>query len=452
MANSLQFNITNKSGIDNTNVYIGFWGASLNASINNKPMTTYTWYALDTINSFIINTTTSGRFYIAYNDTFTPNGSNIPSIITSSSEAYLKRFDKFELTFDGTDSAVADLTSIDFWSIPMSLETSLKGVKNNKQLNGFKGTTTGHTIFTKLKALSSPAQSTETANNLVTAFNNANNALPQGIINDLTSPVSALVEDKSGNFVRIIGPNSYPPFGNPNNGTTGYPGLPFTPYNTFETYFDYLIDTFGPSKKSKELTTLGDGKIARLKGNFAGSTQGTTNAYKAQSYDVWTYIDNDGNLQIKGTTGIVGTIDLYVNKWDLLAPSSVYGGSPAYATTKGGSTTTPANDIYGWIFGDFFAGINIGAVGSATTIDKVVVGDMNSTEWFSTLPANAMLFDKLWPKGTTNYWNQWAQELNSLSDAYNFAYAERFSSPQISLAPTSADTLTLVLLPESITK
>ncbi len=34
---------------------------------------------------------------------------------------------KWNLTFNGASADVADLTSIDYWSIPMKLETSLNG-------------------------------------------------------------------------------------------------------------------------------------------------------------------------------------------------------------------------------------------------------------------------------------------------------------------------------------
>jgi hypothetical protein len=71
---------------------------------------------------------------------------------------------------------------------------------------------------------------------------------------------------------------------------------------------------------------------------------------------------------------------------------------------------------------------------------------MTSSEWFSMVSPSGILFDQLWPKSVTNYWNQWAQLLNSRSEAYNFSYSERFSAPLLNLDPTKVDTLTMILL------
>ncbi len=247
-----------------------------------------------------------------------------------------------------------------------------------------------------------------------------------------------------GEFVRIIGPNSYPPVGDPL--TNQVPGLPFTPYNTFLDYFQYLVNTFGPNTTAPTgFSKLGNGKIAHISGNYGGSTAGTSTAYQAQSYDLWASVDNDLNLTIKGSCSLVGDVTMTVSALNMLNPEAVYGGNPTFSL-NGGSDQTPGNDIYAWIFGDFFAGLNIGAIGSATVVEKMVVGEMTSSQWFSNLPTKGDLFNKLWGTGVTNYWNQWAQELNSRSDAYNFAYAERFSAPQLSLNPATVDTMTLTLL------
>ncbi len=452
MSNSskLNFKITNSSGIADDKVFIGFWGSLINVKINDAAMTLNTWYALDTITSIEIDVTTSGRFYIAYNDTFTPDGANMPSILVpGASTAYSNRFDKFELTFDGTSFGVADLTAIDFWSIPMSLTTELNGTATGSVLHGFKTGVTGKDMYDALKAVSNPIQSLSTANDLIKDFDNANNPLAAGIQDQLKAPANALIEDSNGNFIRIIGPNSYPAFGNPSSAKTP-PGLPFTPYNTFQEYFNYLIATFGPGTTSSKVTSLGDGKIAHIKGAYGGSTKGTSAPFKAQSYDLWASIDADSNLTISGTGGETGAIELTVSKWDLLNPASTYGGSPTFSESGNLHTTMP-NNIYAWIFGDFFAGLNIGAIGSSVTVAGTVVGDMTSSDWFSKLPSGGNLFDKLWTGGETNFWNQWAQELNPRTDAYNFAYAERFSSPQISIAPANADTLTLELLNADVT-
>ena len=446
----LQFRITNNSGISSDKVFIGFWGPVLNATINGAQMKSIedsTWYKLSEIETFFIEVTTSGRIYVAYNDTFSPVGGGLPSIVASGSPAYHTRFDLFELTFDGTPYGVADLTAIDAWSIPMSLETEKDGQKVGS-LDGVKAGSTLNEIYTNLSNLSTPAQSIATGEAVIDAFAAAGHPLAQGIKVQLKSPTPGLVT-ANNNFVRIIGPNSYPPFGDP--ATNLPPGLPFTPYNTFMEYLQYLINTFGPGKAVPSgFSQLGGGKIAHLAGEYGGSTAGSGGPYEQQSYDLWASIDDNFNLAIDGTGSVVGDIKITITKWNLLNPAATYGGNPQFSL-NGGDPQSPQNNLYAWILGDFFAGLNIGAIGSSVKVGGAVVGEMTSSEWFSKLPQSGDLFDKLWDSSVTNYWNQWAQVLNSRSDAYNFAYAERFSAPQLSINPNAVDTLTLILLDADVT-
>ena len=330
----------------------------------------------------------------------------------------------------------------------MSLAT-VKGGARVASLDGVKVGSTVNEIYTSLSKLSHPVQSTMTGQEIIEAFAGAGHPLAQGIQDQLENPASGLVTDDGGNFVRIIGPNTYPPFGDPANNLP--PGLPFTPYNTFLEYFRYLIDTFGPGRATPSgFSQLGGGKIAQLAGDFTGSGAGSGPPYEQQTYKLWASVDDNFNLAIDGTGGVVGDIKMTITKWDLLNPAATYGGNPTFSL-NGGAPQTPQNDIYAHILGDFFAGLNIGAIGSSVTVDGKVAGEMPSSEWFSTLPKAGYLFDKLWGGRVTNYWNQWAQELNSRSDAYNFAYAERFSAPQISIDPSAVDTLTLILPDADVT-
>jgi len=449
---ALDFRVTNNSSLPDDSVFIGFWGAKLNATINGAPMKSIqesAWYKLSEIQSFVMEATTSGRIYVAYRDgTFSPTDTGgLPSIVAPNSSAYYKRFDKFELTFDGSVYGVADLTAIDYWSIPMSLETQKNGTQVGS-LHGVRAGSTLHEIYTRLSQLSNPAQSVATGQEIIRAFDGAGHPLPQGIQDQLNSPTFGLVTDEYGNFVRIIGPNTYPAFGDPAKNQP--PGLPFTPYNTFLEYFQYLIDTFGSGRKPSGFQQLGKGKIAHLAGEYCGSGAGTGTRFEKQRYDLWASIDNNFNLTLSGTGSEVGKINMAITKWNLLNPAASYGGNPVFSLNSN-APQTPQNDVYARILGDFFAGLNIGAIGSSVKVDGRTVGEMTSSEWFATLPKHGHLFDKLWDSTVTNYWNQWAQELNSRSDAYNFAYAERFSAPQLSIDPDKVDTLTLILLNASVT-
>ncbi|MDA8523267.1 hypothetical protein [Acidovorax sp. NCPPB 4044] len=441
---SLTLSFQNNSTIADDSVYIGFWGSTLNATLNGSAMAADTWYALDTITSLTLGATTSGRIYVGYGidpATTDPNS----SVLAGNTD----RFDKFELTFDGTSYGVADLTAIDFWSIPMSLSTQLKGQAVG-HLDGVKAGASVSGIYTALSQLSQPVRSTTTAKGIVVAFASQGTPLPAGVQTALTQPASGVVSNAQGGFVRVIGPNSYPPFGDP--ATDAYPGLPFTPYDTFAGYFTDLIHTFGPGTASPVpgFAKLGNGKIAHLQGRFAGNPQGSGTACQAQSYDLWAHIDARCNLTLIGKTNLLSHVSIAIGHWDLLNPASCYGANPTFSL-DGGAPQTPQNDVFAWILGDFFAGLNIGAIGSGKKVGQEAVGDMASSDWFEKLPPQGLLFDKLWGAGVTDHWNTWAQALNPLSDAYNFAFAERFSAPLISLDPARVDTLTLTLLDASVT-
>ena len=132
---------------------------------------------------------------------------------------------------------------------------------------------------------------------------------------------------------------------------------------------------------------------------------------------------------------------------DLINPDGIYGANAPFSLDGGGSQN-PANDVYGWIAGDLFSGLNIGAVGSSTTVDGTMVGAMPSSQWFKI--SNTSLFQNLQPNNPTNY-NQYAATLQGLSDAYNFAFSDRFAPVLVSLNPATVDTLQISLLPEAVT-
>ena len=104
---------------------------------------------------------------------------------------------------------------------------------------------------------------------------------------------------------------------------------------------------------------------------------------------------------------------------------------------------TPQNDLYGWIIADLFAGLNIGALGSTVEVNGQQVGQMESQQWF----ALTQRFAALQP--SQPYYNQWAAKMSELSDAYNFAYTDRFAHVVAPLNPAQVDTLELVFLRET---
>jgi len=110
----------------------------------------------------------------------------------------------------------------------------------------------------------------------------------------------------------------------------------------------------------------------------------------------------------------------------------------------GGTTGTfDDNDVYAAAVRDVLAGFNLGFIASAT-IDPntgMAFGAESSTHWWSSTKA----FDYLQPDHI--YYNQYAQVVTSNSDAYSWAFSDRWSHVQAHLY--GLETLEVVLLPDS---
>jgi hypothetical protein len=440
---TLTVTFTNNSNVDASEVYIGFVGtqASIINLHNNSPIKivgdtggTYpaqgNWYKLDSLSAGVSITSFSGRIYVCYNKPWAVQYSGYePGQSVTDPNMYL-RYDKMELTFTGQPADVADLTSIDYWSIPMSLNV-LKGGTVVGTVQGLLSGVTTQKIFDALNSLTQPPVSGVTG--------------PGGIDGQ---PLPALVPGQyqqyptgpapGTDFARIIGPSSYPSI---------YPnvGIPVMPYDLLQEYLTYLLNTFGPStQKDKVVPTLGAGIIANIVGDFAGvgSPPPASGPQSRQTYNLTATVDNDFNITLSGTlSGIQGNTSLLYKKGDLLNPAGIYGGNTPYYLNGATTSTNPGNDVYGWVGGDLFSGLNIGAVGSATDFGGTKIGAMSSQSWF-TLPTSSF-FANMQP--ANHYYNQWAATLSTLSQAYNFAYTDRFAHVLVTLDPARVDTLQIVL-------
>jgi len=366
------------------------------------------WYALNDLCNGVNIENFSGRIYISYGKTWTVLNSNYEPAQNITDPNFFLRYDKMELTFNGDPADVADLTSIDYWSIPMQLETSFNEASIQTD-HGLKTGTTAQMVYDQLNSLTSTPQS------------GLANALPALVPGQFTQQQN---QPGSG-FARIIGPSSYPPVG----------GVPVTPYNLFENYLTSLNDD-----KSGQVNST----IATISGTFSGVGPNVpaSGPQSSQGYNLTATIDSSSNITLTGTvaSGTKATTIVYKKK-DLINPSGIYGANTPFSL-NGGASQNPANDVYGWITGDLLAGLNIGAIGSKTMIKGKKVGEMTSSEWF-TLP-NTSLFGSL-QSSSSNY-NQYAATLQKLSDAYNFAYSDRFSPVLVSLNPAKVNTLQISLL------
>lgn len=389
------------------------------------------WYSLDELSSGVEITHFSGRIYVCYDQPWQVQRVGYEPAQAVVDPNLFLRYDKMELTYNGSPFDVANLTSIDYWSIPMKLNT-LKNGNVKQTVNGLLPGVTAQNIFDALNKLTTPPVS----------------GIP-GPGGTNGTPLPALVpgsyqKDPSGpqpgtSFARIIGPSSYPPIFPP-------PGaIPVTPYDIWEDYLKYLLTTFGPTTQSDAvIPTLGNGVIAHIVGDFAGVGPNVppTGPQSKQTYTLEAKIDSQLNITLSGTaSGIQGPITMEYKKEALLNPDGIYGGNAPYSLNGSTPPTAPVNDVYGWVGGDLFSGFSIGSVGSNTVSDGTMIGAMPSQSWFKLDPA--LFFAKMQPDET--HYNQWAATLSKLSEAYNFAYTDRFAHVFASLNTEEIDTLQIVL-------
>lgn len=392
----LAIKFKNTSGQPDSQVYIGFVGAgpltatnkATSAPLAKSEFGSEHWYTLDTLAQGVDLASFSGRIYVGYGTpwNFTHAGYE-PSPVAAPDPNYHKRYDKVEITYHGNPADVANATSFDYFSIPVGLNVYHGG--------------TGGTLVKSLKA--SPTS--------VTLEHMEAIANPHA---------AAVVRDGGNNFVRIIGPSVYPP----------PPGLPASPYDNFDGYLNYL-HTYGQSH---------GGAIARIKGHFNG-TGGGPAPNQPQDYDFTATIDAQQNITLAGHGGQVGNHTLTFHHEELNNPAAIYGANPHFQLD--GAPMTPQNDLFGWIIADLFAGLNIGALGSTVEVNGQQVGQMESQQWF----ALTQRFAALQP--SQPYYNQWAAKMSTISDAYNFAYTDRFAHVVAPLNPAEVDTLELVFLRET---
>jgi hypothetical protein len=384
----------NSSGYANTDVYIGFIGATLdatNASTGAKlalsAWQSAHWYTLDKLPSGLdLYSFVGGRIYVGYG---TPwvflNSGYEPPPDNPSDPNYHKRFDKLELTYTPAPADVADTTSIDYFSIPLELRVYDGGTSG--KLVGSVTASVADKIVTALSAVTTPAG-------------------------------KAVVKTAGGNFVRVIGPGQY---------------APPSPYNNFNAYLGYLRNTYAPAHSNI---------FARIKGHFAGvGANPTTPETKPQNYDFAATISAALDITLKGSGSVVGAHTLLLKHADLIAPTGIYGANPPFSL-DGGTATTPLNNIYGWLIGDLLAGLNIGAIGSDVAHGNTTIGQMNSQAWFALTPP----FFATFQPANKDYYNRWAATLSPISQAYNFAYSDRFAHAHVVVplypgAPEHVDTM-----------
>ncbi len=437
--------------------------------------------------SFPIAAITSGRMMVSYSSTLSISDGNFPT----GKEQF--RWDKMEF---GYPNSGADLTSLDFFSVPMqfdylddnghiidtmtfysSTKTILDALYNldtSSMGKAFMPTTwapsqgvskfkrvTGPSLQASNSTTGSPApypsfkDYLSSLENETFTVSGAGNA---GCSSSVTYDYSGTFEsDNNGGYQVVLTSKS----GHPMGGTPcGVPPAAITAQGTVE------FDTATEKVTGVTITQPGsDYFTAAPTVTFSGggaTTQATGVAVLSSSGAVKSVTINDGGEGYTSAPTVTftappappATVDL---PSDLTVTVSlpkpgqnsgydvnIYGApATAFSVPEAGMSkkqvASLANSLYAVIAGDFLAGVNFGYVGDGSNAPQ------NSANWYSNPPT-------LYPFGdarNTNdgYYNPYAAVFYNMSDAYGFAYSDRGGrpSPYVPL-PANATTMRITIL------
>jgi hypothetical protein len=464
-------------------------------------------YEIDkfTMNGGRMNFTFGASGFTIPSDGYTPppNNFNDPN--------FTRRTDKVEASIIGGVDDNIDMTAVDAFSIPFKIEgyNSTAPTETLQTLESANGDAIVAALGTVAANPSAAAPKPPPGGTVPHIADNS----PYLIINSesvgLNSPPPYTYSPvgSKGTFVRVIGndqlmanafynqsPNCDPVAlanGNPPNSPASAAIPANYLYKPFNNYLAYLDGTGTPHY-------AGTTSIA---GSFAGVGDGQPGHDEtyAQTYTLTprfnptgTMMFNDGNgnktytgfLSMTGTTKITKGPDMNVSKnitlripyTLMLGPRGIVGANAGYEITYGGTgptdVGTPQNDVWTWIEGDFFAGMNIGAVGSDTLFTGTVnghtykdakVGQMPSQDWFYIGAFLAKPDQKVWQyyfdylQHNSDYYNTYGAVLYPLTDAYNFSYSDRVQGGQVAISwnaqgPDPIVTIEITILPDAGTE
>jgi Beta-1,3-glucanase len=443
------------------------------------------------------------------NFTLGSSGFTIPSIGYSppannfNDPNFTKRTDKLEAFIQDTPNDNLNMTAVDFFSIPFQVE-GYNSLSPNTSMQTLTSDN-GDTIVAALAAIAAnpsappPAQPPGAPPGTVPYITSNSpylniNSNSQGI--DTPEPLTYSPVGSKGPFVRMIGNDQSmvnvfyqkSPHVDPVALANGNAIPANYLYKPFHNYLKYL-DNSDPSRPHYTGTTT-------IAGTFNGVGAPTGNdSTNRQTYDLRPQYFPTGTikfgtdtnspvytgyLSLAGTTllmagphqGETRGITLRIPYAFMLDPTGIVGANAGYEVIYGSSApkyvTTPLNDVFTWIEGDFFAGMNLGAVGSQTRITATInghnyvnkmAGEIASQDWFSIGAALANPGEKVWRyyfdylQKDPDFYNTWAAALYPHTDAYNFAYTDRVVGGKVAIhwdarAPKAIDTIVITILPD----
>lgn len=311
-----------------------------------------------------------------------------------------KRWDKVELTLDGTPFSAANLSSTDFFGVGLKVETFKSGSTTPLQ------TLTWKKPASEVFATAAPLS--------------GNNA------DSVVKGTDGITVPNVGDVLRVIAPSALDPT-QPN------------PYGSFQPYIDAV-----------------KGTNTHITGQYFGRGGSTDPRFEAQTFDFTATIDpTTGDLRMTGSGSVLGPNQVIEVKAADLAqgintadPPYTYNGTPGRIGID--------NDFYSAALRDMLGGFNLGLVGSKAVDPrtKKQYRDESSGEWFMvdsnfrpTLEAK-YAFGFAQPDNP-NFYNQFAAVIAEVSDSYGFPFTDLLGRALASLDASTVDAMRITILPDT---
>lgn len=205
------------------------------------------------------------------------------------------------------------------------------------------------------------------------------------------------------------------------------------------------------------------------------------------------HLQGVAGIVMTGNGDNVGTFSIYLIDADLNAPSGVYGANPPYVVDwtgqPGGAAahtlTSIVNDLSGRVVGDLLAGFNFGWAACGTTVSaqatatsttanlaqtvfdvntgtlaSAAIGGLSTGQFFYLLSlqpntaAIAQWFGSAIQPSQPGFYNNYASDFQSLTNAYNMAFTDRLqgaSDPDMFFQPGNSTYVEITLLPGAYT-
>ncbi len=424
--------------------FVSFGGGGTLIGTNNadgSALTKGTSYSLSSLSQGVnITTYDSGRIYISLqNQLTTPNAGNgyAPNFNNPNLGDFATRWDKVEVTIapgPPATSGGANLTSQDFFGLPLSITTS-GGTQTPANLTWRTDTAT---VFQTLGALSNF--------NVITVEDAARAIAVGDNITGVEIPgVSA------GKVVRVISPGSVAPIN-----AAGQ-----TVYASLAGYVSYL-QTGNPTTPGQPVQTMIVGNNGQISKGGPFQMYNLTATISNKSYTVNGMPVSPGDLIFNGNINsgsgdVLYTIQVLAAD---LSDSEIYGANPQWKTlVPSDPNQSDPYMVVEKVIADYFAALNFGFAGSQVTntnMPPTTIGASPSWTWYGNQPSGqatpklpiAAAFAGAQPQNTGRY-NLYAAYLVGVTDSYGFAYNDRLELP---LAPLSdGSTMQITILPDTPT-